>query len=102
MLTEDFEAGLAELRVLTTTGAVTLMCAEAVPWRCHRSLVADALTARGALVEHITGPTRSSPHRLTAFAPNLARSSLHHRSDRAARTAIMQRSQSILMDPRCT
>jgi uncharacterized protein (DUF488 family) len=67
MLTEAFEAGLAELRALTSA-VVALMCAEAVPWRCHRSLVADALTARGALVEHIMSPARASPHRLTPFA----------------------------------
>jgi DNA-3-methyladenine glycosylase II len=44
------------------------MCAEAVPWRCHRSLVADALTIRGAKVEHIIGAGRSSRHHLTPFA----------------------------------
>jgi 3-methyladenine DNA glycosylase/8-oxoguanine DNA glycosylase len=68
MLTEDFEAGLAELRALTTKGVVALMCAEAVPWRCHRSLVADALSARGARVEHISGTGRATPHSVTAFA----------------------------------
>jgi uncharacterized protein (DUF488 family) len=68
MLTEDFESGLAKLRALTAEGSVALMCAEAVPWRCHRSLVADALTARGAHVEHITSAKRSTPHRVTAFA----------------------------------
>jgi uncharacterized protein (DUF488 family) len=68
MLTEDFEAGLEELRALTGRDRVALMCAEAVPWRCHRSLVADALTARGARVEHILGSSSSTPHRLTPFA----------------------------------
>jgi hypothetical protein len=68
MLTEDFESGLEELRALTAQGRVGLMCAEAVPWRCHRSLVADALTARGAHVEHIIGSLRSTPHHLTPFA----------------------------------
>jgi 3-methyladenine DNA glycosylase/8-oxoguanine DNA glycosylase len=68
MLTDEFEAGLEKLRALTATGRVALMCAEAVPWRCHRSLVADALTVRGAQVEHITGPSRAAPHRLTPFA----------------------------------
>jgi uncharacterized protein (DUF488 family) len=68
MLTPEFEAGLAKLRVLVADGRVALMCAEAVPWRCHRSLIADALTARGAQVEHITGSRHSTPHRLTAFA----------------------------------
>ena len=68
MSTEDFESGLEELRALTAQGRVALMCAEAVPWRCHRSLVSDALVARGAHVEHIIGSARSSPHHLTPFA----------------------------------
>jgi uncharacterized protein (DUF488 family) len=68
METEDFEGGLSELEALTAAGTLALMCAEAVPWRCHRSLVADALSVRGAHVEHITGPGRSHPHRLTPFA----------------------------------
>jgi DNA-3-methyladenine glycosylase II len=68
MLTEDFERGLSQLRELTAKGTVALMCAEAVPWRCHRSLVADVLTARGAHVEHIIGASHPSVHRLTPFA----------------------------------
>lgn len=68
MLTPEFDAGLAELRGLVAEGRVAVMCAEAVPWRCHRSLIADALAVRGASVEHITGPSRASPHRLTSFA----------------------------------
>jgi DNA-3-methyladenine glycosylase II len=68
MLTDDFEIGLEKLRAAAKGTHVALMCAEAVPWRCHRSLVADMLTARGASVEHITSVTRSSPHRLTPFA----------------------------------
>ena len=68
MLTPEFEAGLEKLRALTADRAVALMCAEAVPWRCHRFLVADALTARGAHVEHITGARRASSHRVTPFA----------------------------------
>ncbi|HVZ36097.1 MAG TPA: DUF488 domain-containing protein [Polyangiaceae bacterium] len=68
MLTEDFEVGLVELRQLVETGTVALMCAEAVPWRCHRSLIADVLTARGARVEHIMSLERANPHRLTPFA----------------------------------
>jgi len=68
MLTEDFEHGLAELEALTEEGTVAVMCAEAVPWRCHRSLVADAVSVRGADVEDITGPGAPHPHRLTPFA----------------------------------
>ncbi len=68
MLTAEFEAGLAELRALAAEGVVAIMCAEAVPWRCHRSLVADALQARGARVEHIVGLSRASQHRRTPFA----------------------------------
>ncbi len=68
MATEEFEAGLAELRALSGKAVVALMCAEAVPWRCHRSLLADVLTARGARVEHIAGPSRATPHHVTSFA----------------------------------
>jgi uncharacterized protein (DUF488 family) len=68
MLTEPFETGLEELHALAEIGTVALMCAEAVPWRCHRSLVADVLTARGANVQHITAPARAHPHRMTPFA----------------------------------
>ncbi|HYG68041.1 MAG TPA: DUF488 domain-containing protein, partial [Anaeromyxobacteraceae bacterium] len=68
MGTPEFEEGLRELRELAKQGPVAIVCAEAVPWRCHRSLVADALFARGVVVEHVTGPGRTRPHRLTPFA----------------------------------
>jgi uncharacterized protein (DUF488 family) len=68
MLTEAFELGIEKLRALAVEARVVLMCAEAVPWRCHRSLVADVLTVRGARVEHLINPKRSSPHHLTSFA----------------------------------
>lgn len=67
MGTEDFAHGLEALRALTPDGPLALMCAEAVPWRCHRSLLADALVARGVEVRHIMD-ARSEPHRLTRFA----------------------------------
>ena len=66
--TAEFEVGLEELRRLTTEGPVVLMCAEAVPWRCHRSLVGDVLTVRGANVLHVLGSAPPLPHRLTRFA----------------------------------
>lgn len=68
MLTDEFEQGLTKLRGLSEGTTVALMCAEAVPWRCHRSLIADALTARGAEVVHLMGAHRTSPHRITPFA----------------------------------
>jgi uncharacterized protein (DUF488 family) len=70
MLTCEFEEGLMALRGLAREGPVAVMCAEAVPWRCHRSLIADALWARGVVVEHVMGaaPGRSQLHRPTPFA----------------------------------
>ena len=68
MATDEFESALAQLRELAEDGRVAIMCAEAVPWRCHRSLVADTLVARGAHVEHISALSRSAPHRMTPFA----------------------------------
>jgi len=68
METEKFEAGLAALLDLAAHNQVAIMCAEAVPWQCHRSLVADALTARGIEVVHIMSETQANPHRMTSFA----------------------------------
>jgi hypothetical protein len=68
MQTEAFTQGLDELLTLAGTQPVALMCAEAVPWRCHRSLIADALAARGIPVEEIVDAKRRTPHRLTPFA----------------------------------
>lgn len=68
MGTPEFEAALGELLELARRKRVAIMCAEAVPWRCHRSLIADALVARGVAVEHILSPTRRQPHTLTRFA----------------------------------
>ena len=66
--TVEFAAGLDELLGLTQQWQVVIMCAEAVPWRCHRSLIADALFARGILVEHIVSAGRTQGHRPTPFA----------------------------------
>ena len=67
MLTVEFEEALAPVERLAARRRIALMCAEAVPWRCHRQLVADALTVRGWDVRHIADHG-CAPHRLTAFA----------------------------------
>jgi uncharacterized protein (DUF488 family) len=68
MLTPEFEQALAELLERAQSQRTALMCAEAVPWRCHRSLIADALTVRGVAVKHILGPGRAQPHVLRPWA----------------------------------
>ncbi|HEY1425301.1 MAG TPA: DUF488 domain-containing protein [Caulobacteraceae bacterium] len=68
MQTEAFEAGLAELIVLSRESRTAIMCAEAVPWRCHRSLVADALLVRGVPAVEILSETSWRLHELTPFA----------------------------------
>ena len=68
MQTTDFAANLASVIELARTDCVALMCAEAVPWRCHRSLIADALLVRGVAACEIVTPKRLQPHRLTPFA----------------------------------
>lgn len=68
MQTPEFERALETLINLAGRRQVALMCAEAVPWRCHRSLIADALLVRGRLVEHIMNLSRRQPHALTPFA----------------------------------
>lgn len=68
MQTEGFSEGIDELIELTKTNTVAIMCAEAVPWRCHRSLVGDAMLTRGYEVCDIMSVTSTKPHNLTSFA----------------------------------
>jgi uncharacterized protein (DUF488 family) len=68
MQTPEFEQSLEELIRLANKERLALMCAEAVPWRCHRSLIADALLIRGIRTEDIMSPTRRQAHTLTPFA----------------------------------
>jgi uncharacterized protein (DUF488 family) len=68
MATPEFQASLAELSRYADGGATAIMCAEAVWWRCHRRLIADALVARGVPVFHIMTTDPASPHELTSFA----------------------------------
>jgi len=68
MQTPEFESNLENLLKLGSAPRTAIMCAEAVPWRCHRSMIADALTARGIPVQHIMSVTKADPHTLTSFA----------------------------------
>ncbi|NYF97089.1 DUF488 family protein [Janibacter cremeus] len=68
MLTEEFHAGLEALMALAQEDSCAIMCAEAVPWRCHRRLVADALLVRGYTVLEIISGATPKEHRLTPFA----------------------------------
>jgi uncharacterized protein (DUF488 family) len=68
METAEFERGLERLLAEAEAGPLAFMCAEAVPWRCHRNLVSDALTARGHEVLEITGSGEPKPHKLAQFA----------------------------------
>jgi len=68
MQTPEFVQSLEELIRLANQDRIVLMCAEAVPWRCHRSLVADALLVRGIHTEDIMSATRRQVHTLTPFA----------------------------------
>ncbi|MDO5719183.1 MAG: DUF488 domain-containing protein [Actinomycetaceae bacterium] len=68
MQTDGFAHGLAALIERARTDTVAIMCAEAVPWRCHRSLIADALVIRGIRVLDIMGARKATAHKLTRFA----------------------------------
>ncbi|MEO5692423.1 MAG: DUF488 domain-containing protein [Usitatibacter sp.] len=68
MQTAEFAARLASLMKQARKEQVALMCAEAVPWRCHRSLIADALLVHNFGAEEIISPTKTRPHTLTPFA----------------------------------
>jgi uncharacterized protein (DUF488 family) len=67
MATPEFTSGLDELKALAEQKTVAIMCAEAVPWRCHRSLISDALTIQGWQVRHIQSRKTANLHKLTPF-----------------------------------
>ncbi|MEZ5211952.1 DUF488 family protein [Gordonia sp. (in: high G+C Gram-positive bacteria)] len=67
MATDEFAEGLAELTDLARRGRVAIMCSEAVPWRCHRRLITDALLCDGVAVHHIMSATSTRPAEPTPF-----------------------------------
>lgn len=68
MQTPGFQAGLDQLIEIALHHPTAIMCAEAVPWRCHRSLIADALVVRNWQVLDLMSKTSAKPHTLTRFA----------------------------------
>jgi uncharacterized protein (DUF488 family) len=68
MQTKEFHRAVDALVGLARRKVTAIMCAEAVPWRCHRSLIADALLIRGVAVKDIMGPHKTSGHTLTPWA----------------------------------
>src|SRR5258708_33746361 len=68
MASAEFRDGLERLLQLARQKRTAIMCAEAVPWRCHRSLIGDALLVRGVHVEDIMSATSIRSHEMTPFA----------------------------------
>ena len=68
MQQQEFLENVDRLIELSKGKRLVLMCAEAVPWRCHRSLIADALTVRKVKVEHVLSATSHRSHTITPFA----------------------------------
>lgn len=68
MQTPEFTAAVDHLIAIAKKAPTAIMCAEAVPWRCHRSLVGDALLVRDVDGEEIMSPTSTTPHTMTSFA----------------------------------
>ncbi len=68
METSDFETALDYLIALAGEGRTAIMCAEAVPWRCHRAMISDALVAHGVRVSHVVGTGRTQLHEPTGWA----------------------------------
>lgn len=68
MLTDDFKTAFHELQTLAIHSRTAIMCAEALPWRCHRRLIADQFIAQAWQVLDIVGPHNTKPHELPTFA----------------------------------
>jgi uncharacterized protein (DUF488 family) len=77
MQTVEFEQALARLIELSKKSRLAIMCAESLPWRCHRSLIADALVIRHIPVEHIMGVGKSLQHEMTGFAKAIGKTLLY-------------------------
>jgi uncharacterized protein (DUF488 family) len=68
MLTDEFKTAFEELRAVAERLPTCVMCAEALPWQCHRRLIADQFVAENWEVKDIVGPNKSTPHALPDFA----------------------------------
>jgi len=68
MQTQEFVKGIDQLIGLAQNSQAVIMCAEVLPWRCHRWLIADALSIRGIPVEHTMNIKKSTKHSLTRWA----------------------------------
>jgi len=68
MATETFQDGLKRLLEQGWSARTAILCAERLPWQCHRNLVADSLVARGTRVLHLLGPKKSIEHAFSRFA----------------------------------
>jgi uncharacterized protein (DUF488 family) len=68
MMSETFREGLARLIGLGSATPAAIMCAERLPWRCHRYLLADSLVARGVRVFHLVSPGQRKEHALNQLA----------------------------------
>jgi uncharacterized protein (DUF488 family) len=68
METDSFHAGIDQLLELARSSRTGIMCAEALWWRCHRSLISDYLTSKRVAVTHILSATKTEPHRYTSAA----------------------------------
>lgn len=68
-LTEDYKKGLEELMLIAGASTTAIMCAEALPWRCHRLIISNSLLALGHEVIHITGRGQFTKHELGLYGP---------------------------------
>jgi Domain of unknown function DUF488 len=102
MQTPEFDDSLEGCIDLANQERVVLMCAEAVPWRCHRALIADALLARGVKAREIMSRIRTKPHSLTPFA-RVTGTSVTYPAARTTQSAASlrrrRRSESAVQDP---
>ena len=68
MSSEEFQLAIERVEQIAAISPVAIMCAEAVPWRCHRQLISDVLVARGHDVQHILSDRRTDPHEINQAA----------------------------------
>lgn len=88
MQTEEFDRGLERLKAIAQERTTAIMCAEAVPWRCHRSLIADALTKQKWQVRHIQSKKTARIHTITPFLRKRSGKLVYPKVDEASRSRV--------------
>lgn len=88
MSSAEFQSAIERVEQIAASIPIAIMCAEAVPWRCHRQLISDALVARGHDVQHILSDRRTDAHEINQAAVVDARGQVTYPAEQGAQSSL--------------